>query len=71
MSYAVLTFLGVAAVVVLVLVTLSVNCTTPLTEVVPSAIEMSGVAPPDEAIGAVPVTLVTPPPPPPVTHCVL
>jgi hypothetical protein len=40
----------------------SLSCTAPTTAVVAAAMEMAGVAPPEEAIGAVPVTEVTPPP---------
>jgi hypothetical protein len=39
----------------------------PEVEVFATAQEMFGVAPPELAIGALPVTLVTPPPPPPLS----
>ena len=59
---------GVTAVVVLVLLTEFVSCTTPEAEVDAAVTLIAGVVPPDETIGAVPVTLVTPPPPPPAAH---
>jgi hypothetical protein len=34
----------------------SESCTAPTTEVVAAAMEMTGAVPPDDAIGAVPVT---------------
>jgi hypothetical protein len=69
MSYAVLTAVGVAASTLLVVLTESLSCTTPEAEVDAAVTLMAGVAPPDETIGAVPVTLVTPPDC--ATHCVL
>jgi len=60
-SYADLTAVGVAASTLLVVLVESESCTAPFTDVVASAIEIAGVAPPEEAIGVVPVTEVTPP----------
>jgi len=60
-SYAALTAVGVAASTLLVVLVESESCTAPATDVVAAAIEIAGVAPPEEAIGVVPVTEVTPP----------
>ena len=49
----------VAATVLSVVVTESLSCTTPAAEVDAAVTLMAGVAPPDETIGAVPVTEVT------------
>jgi len=65
-----LTLFGVAAVVVDVELVESVNCTTPEAEVDAAVTLMAGVVPPDDTIGAVPVTLVTVPVAG-VVHCVL
>jgi hypothetical protein len=62
-SYAALTAAGVAAFVVELLEYESSSCTAPLTLVVPSAMVMFGVLPPDEAIAPEPVTEVTVPAP--------
>jgi hypothetical protein len=70
MSYAVLTAVGVAASTLLVVLTESLNCTAPDAEVDAAVMLMAGVLPPDETIGAVPVTLVTVPAAG-VVHCVL
>ena len=51
-----MTAVGVAASTLLVVDTESESWTAPTTEVVAAAIEMTGVVPPDDAIGAVPVT---------------
>lgn len=58
-SYADLTAVGVAASTLLVVDVESESCTAPTTAVVAAAMLMAGVAPPDDAIGAVPVTEVT------------
>jgi uncharacterized membrane protein len=60
-SNADLTAVGVAARTLDVVEVESLSCTAPTTEVVAAAIEIAGVAPPDEAIGDVPVTEVTVP----------
>ena len=59
-----------AATVLLVVDVESLSCTTPADEVDAAVTLMAGVAPPDETIGAVPVTLVTVPVAG-VDHCVL
>ena len=51
-----MTLFGGAAVVVEVDEVDSVSCTAPTTLVLAAAIEMTGAVPPDDAIGAVPVT---------------
>ena len=51
-----MTAVGVAASTLLVVEVESESCTAPTTEVVAAAMEMTGVVPPDDAIGAVPVT---------------
>jgi hypothetical protein len=63
------TAVAVAASVLSVVVVESVNCTTPEADVDAAVTLMTGVVPPDETIGEVPVTLVTPPDC--ATHCVL
>ena len=60
-SYADLTAVGVAASTLLVVLVESESCTAPAAEVDAAAIEIAGVAPPEDAIGAVPVTEDTPP----------
>jgi hypothetical protein len=60
-SCTVFTAVAVAAKVLLVVLTESLSCTTPAAEVDAAETLMAGVVPPDETIGAVPVTLVTPP----------
>jgi hypothetical protein len=55
-----LTAVGVAAKTLDVVEVESESCTAPTTEVVAAAMLIAGVAPPEEAIGAVPVTDVTP-----------
>jgi hypothetical protein len=65
-----LTAVEVAAIVLSVVVIESLSCTTPGAEVDAEVTLMAGVAPPDETIGAVPVTLVTVPVAG-VDHCVL
>jgi hypothetical protein len=68
-SFADFTAVAVAARVLLVVEVESLSCTEPAAEVDAAVMLMAGVAPPDETIGAVPVTLVTPPDW--ATHCVL
>ena len=60
-SYADFTAVGVAARMLDVVEVESLSCTAPTTVVVAAAMEMTGVVPPDDAIGDVPVTDVTVP----------
>jgi len=62
-SFAAFTAVDVAASTLLVVLVESLSCTTPAADVDAAVTLMAGVVPPDETIGAVPVTLVTPPPP--------
>jgi hypothetical protein len=59
-SYDALTAVGVAAKTLDVVEVESESCTAPTTLVLAAAMLIAGVAPPEEAIGAVPVTDVTP-----------
>jgi hypothetical protein len=69
LSARVCTAVEVAA-TVLSVVTESLSCTTPAAEVDAAVTLITGVVPPDETIGVVPVTLVTVPVAG-VDHCVL